>query len=266
MAMTKKEQIIWEALSVQERQSVIGRLIAQANEHFFAGRLGEVRFFEQLLVDRSHVPSMVGFANMLQKGLGGSVDLVGARKWYLEAAQKGHTLAMNNYAVLLYQGLGGPVDLVGTREWYLKAAMRGEAYAQLNLYVLYRQNQGGDVDFSQVRDWVKGIKISDLKKYAHDSLGVPKRLVLELLEERKESGAMVELVDMLLHGNDEVKDIAKAKEVMSRWSIKHVGDEHKEAYGALWREINITSTEGVKGESKKREANGELSAKKRARF
>jgi len=172
---------------------------------------------------------------------------------------------MNDYAVMLYHGQGGAVDLVGARKWFLEAAMKGHAHAKLSLYVLCRQNNGGAVDFGQVRDWVQGLEINDLKKYAHDSLGGSKRLALELLEERKESGAMVELVDMLLHGNDEVKDIAKAKEVMSRWSIKHVGDEHKEAYGALWREINITPIGGAKGENKKRGANGESCAKQARR-
>ena len=296
MAMTKQEKILWEIISVKERRSVVHMLQKRTSELYQANNYIDARTYAQMLVDRGDAWGMYNYGCMLHHGLGGAVDLVGARNWYLEAANKRYASAMNNYGymlqhglggatdlvdarkwyldaanreyvyamynygVLLERGQGGDADLVGARKWYLEAANKGDDFAKLNLFVLCKHGKGGEIDIGQVQDWVQAVETEEIKKYAHACKSLHKRYALELLEERKDSGAMVELVDMLLHGDDEVKDIDKAKEVVHRWSIKSVCDNHKETYGNLWREINITSM-GVKGENKKRKSDGEPLAK-----
>ena len=56
---------------------------------------------------------------------------------------------------------------------------------------------------------------------------------------------------MLLYGDDKFKESTRAKEVMSRWQVEDIHVDQREAYGAVWKEMNITPVD-VRDESQKR--------------
>ena len=127
MAMTKQEKILWEIMSVAEMQSVIYKLQKRISELCQAKNYIDARTYAQILIGRDDAWGMASYGQMLHHGLGGAVDLMGARKWYLEAANK------------------------------------GDDFAKLNLFVLCKQGKGGEIDFCQVQDWVQAVETEEIK-------------------------------------------------------------------------------------------------------
>ena len=65
-----------------------------------------------------------------------------AKHWAKRAAEAGHPGGMNDYAQFLETGIGGPVDLEEAARWYHKAADLGVVNAQHSLANMYFEGRG----------------------------------------------------------------------------------------------------------------------------
>jgi len=72
-----------------------------------------------------------------QLGIGCTVEMGLARKYYLKAAERGHANAQHHYGALLQMGLGGEVDVENAVKYYQKAAQQNHIPALQNLAAVY---------------------------------------------------------------------------------------------------------------------------------
>jgi len=79
-----------------------------------------------------------------------------ARHWARRAALAGgHAGVMNDYAQYLEQGIGGPVDLQQAAKWYDAAAEAGNANAQHSLANMYFDGRGVVADAEMAEFWLR---------------------------------------------------------------------------------------------------------------
>jgi Txe/YoeB family toxin of toxin-antitoxin system len=107
------------------------------------------RYFCLVLMRRDGILSedlnqlTASYAQFLRDGIGGDVDLVGAKKYFLEAADKGVAHAQNDYASILYKE-GGNRNLRLARKYYCKAAENGYSLGEFNYAGMLKSGEGGD--------------------------------------------------------------------------------------------------------------------------
>src|SRR4051794_25197441 len=76
-----------------------------------------------------------------------------ARRYYLQAAERGSAKAMHNLAVLDADGGGKGANYKSAAQWFRKAADRGVADSQFNLGILYARGIGVDQNLAESYKW-----------------------------------------------------------------------------------------------------------------
>ena len=76
-----------------------------------------------------------------------------ARRYYVQAAERGNAKAMHNLAVLDADGGGKGADYKSAAQWFRKAADRGVADSQVNLGILYARGIGVEQNLAESFKW-----------------------------------------------------------------------------------------------------------------
>ena len=92
--------------------------------------------------DTSTAEGMAKMSTAYRLGQNMPQDDALARYWAKRAAEAGHAGAMNNFAQFLENGIGGPVDLEEAVRWYQNAADLGVTNAQHSLANMYFEGRG----------------------------------------------------------------------------------------------------------------------------
>jgi len=80
-------------------------------------------------------------------------DLDIARRYYVQAAERGNAKAMHNLAVLDADGGGKGANYKNASQWFRKAADRGVADSQFNLGILYARGIGVEQNLAESFKW-----------------------------------------------------------------------------------------------------------------
>jgi localization factor PodJL len=96
---------------------------------------------------------MFRLGTLMEKGLGTKKDPDAARRYYLQAAERGNAKAMHNLAVLDADGGGKGPNYKGAATWFKKAAERGVADSQYNLGILYARGIGLEQNLAESFKW-----------------------------------------------------------------------------------------------------------------
>ena len=83
----------------------------------------------------------------------GSEDVDAARRYYMQAAERGNAKAMHNLAVLDADGGGKGADYTSAAQWFRKAAERGVADSQFNLGILCARGIGVEQNLAESYKW-----------------------------------------------------------------------------------------------------------------
>ena len=76
-----------------------------------------------------------------------------ARRYYMQAAERGNAKAMHNLAVLDADGGGKGANYKSASQWFRKAADRGVADSQFNLGILYARGIGVEQNLAESFKW-----------------------------------------------------------------------------------------------------------------
>jgi localization factor PodJL len=96
---------------------------------------------------------MFRLGTLHEKGLGASKDVDAARRYYMQAADRGNAKAMHNLAVLDADGGGKGANYTSAAQWFRKAAERGVADSQFNLGILYARGIGVEQNLAESYKW-----------------------------------------------------------------------------------------------------------------
>ena len=99
------------------------------------------------------VPAIFRLGTFYEKGLSVKKDIDIARRYYMQAAERGNAKAMHNLAVLDADGGGKGADYKAASQWFRKAADRGVADSQYNLGILYARGIGVDQNLAESFKW-----------------------------------------------------------------------------------------------------------------
>jgi localization factor PodJL len=99
------------------------------------------------------VPAIFRLGTLYEKGLSVKKDVDIARRYYLQAAERGNAKAMHNLAVLDADGGGKGADYKNAAQWFRKAADRGVADSQFNLGILYARGIGVEQNLAESFKW-----------------------------------------------------------------------------------------------------------------
>ena len=94
-----------------------------------------------------------GSARFYEKGLSVKKDVDIARRYYMQAAERGNAKAMHNLAVLDADGGGKGANYKSAAQWFRKAADRGVADSQFNLGILYARGIGVEQNLAESFKW-----------------------------------------------------------------------------------------------------------------
>ena len=99
------------------------------------------------------VPAIFRLGTFYEKGLSVKKDVDIARRYYLQAAERGNAKAMHNLAVLDADGGGKGANYKSASQWFRKAADRGVADSQFNLGILYARGIGVEQNLAESFKW-----------------------------------------------------------------------------------------------------------------
>jgi localization factor PodJL len=99
------------------------------------------------------VPAIFRLGTFYEKGLGVKKDPDLARRYYMQAAQRGNAKAMHNLAVLDADGGGKGADYKSAAQWFRKAADHGVSDSQFNLGILYARGIGVEQNLAESFKW-----------------------------------------------------------------------------------------------------------------
>ena len=99
------------------------------------------------------VPAIFRLGTFYEKGLSVKKDIDIARRYYLQAAERGNAKAMHNLAVLDADGGGKGANYKSAAQWFRKAADRGVADSQFNLGILYARGIGVEQNLAESFKW-----------------------------------------------------------------------------------------------------------------
>jgi TPR repeat protein len=119
-----------------------------ALQAYNAGKFAEALRLSETAADLGSADAAVMAGYILRYGKAGNTDMMGARKWYEKAANKGHPDA---YVALGEMGLRGQAGLSKTdaAAWLTRASDAGRTDAMRALSDLYRTGQGVTVNASE---------------------------------------------------------------------------------------------------------------------
>ena len=98
---------------------------------------------------------MFRLGTLHEKGLGVNKDVDTARRYYMQAADRGNAKAMHNLAVLDADGGGKGANYNSAAQWFRKAAERGVADSQFNLGILYARGIGVEQNLAEILQMVQ---------------------------------------------------------------------------------------------------------------
>jgi localization factor PodJL len=99
------------------------------------------------------VPAIFRLGTFYEKGLSVKKDVDIARRYYMQAAERGNAKAMHNLAVLDADGGGKGANYKSASQWFRKAADRGVADSQFNLGILYARGIGVEQNLAESFKW-----------------------------------------------------------------------------------------------------------------
>ena len=99
------------------------------------------------------VPAIFRLGTFYEKGMSVTKDVDIARRYYVQAAERGNAKAMHNLAVLDADGGGKGADYKSASQWFRKAADRGVADSQFNLGILYARGIGVEQNLAESFKW-----------------------------------------------------------------------------------------------------------------
>jgi len=99
------------------------------------------------------VPAIFRLGTLYEKGLSVKKDVEIARRYYLQAAERGNGKAMHNLTVLDADGGGKGANYRNASQWFRKAADRGVADSQFNLGILYARGIGVEQNLAESFKW-----------------------------------------------------------------------------------------------------------------
>jgi len=99
------------------------------------------------------VPATFRLGTLYEKGLSVKKDVDIARRYYMQAAERGNAKAMHNLAVLDADGGGNGANYKNASLWFRKAADRGIADSQFNLGILYARGIGVEQNLAESFKW-----------------------------------------------------------------------------------------------------------------
>src|SRR5207253_8059514 len=99
------------------------------------------------------IPAVFRLGTLYEKGMGVTKDVDTARRYYVQAAERGNAKAMHNLAVLDADGGGKGPNYMGAAQWFRKAADRGVADSQFNLGILYARGIGVEQNLAESFKW-----------------------------------------------------------------------------------------------------------------
>ena len=98
-------------------------------------------------------PRCSGSVPFYEKGLSVKKDTDIARRYYMQAAERGNAKAMHNLAVLDADGGGKGANYKNASQWFRKAADHGVADSQYNLGILYARGIGVEQNLAESFKW-----------------------------------------------------------------------------------------------------------------
>src|SRR4029078_1952505 len=99
------------------------------------------------------VPAIFRLRNFYERVMSVKKDVDVARRYYLQAAERGNAKAMHNLAVLDADGGGKGANYKSASIWFRKAADRGVADSQFNLGILYARGIGVEQNLAESFKW-----------------------------------------------------------------------------------------------------------------
>lgn len=169
-----------------------------------------------------------------------SGDLIGARKLYLQHAQKGFENSQYDLATMMLQGLGGDVDVDGAIYWFTKAAnsaadgrppsicvkvFRCDVASMDQLGVLYAKGVKVDRDDKKAFHWFSRADELDFKD-AQVSLGIMYRDGRGVQQDDQKA------LEMFVKGASDGNAFAAAE--AGRLMLKMASNDSDEAKAAEW--------------------------------
>ncbi|MDE3176308.1 MAG: sel1 repeat family protein [Pseudomonadota bacterium] len=159
----------------------------------------------------------------LLAGTGVAADRAAARKYFLQAADKGKLAAIYNLGALALQGeAGAPPDFAAAAAYFRRAAEAGDGNSAYSYGVLLREGRGVPLDTDKAAQWLKraadeGI-VAGQVEYAimlFNGVGVDKdeqaaAKIFELAAARRNPIAQNRLAHLYLSGRGVAKDIVRA--------------------------------------------------------
>lgn len=116
--------------------------------------LGRPRDWFERAARAGHVNAMVAFAVELRNSQIPQ-DGITAREWAERAANFGAAEGMYQYAQLLDAGVGGSVDKSGARHWFERAAEERSAEAAFQAGLMWADGEGGASDDAEAVRWLR---------------------------------------------------------------------------------------------------------------
>src|SRR4029078_750418 len=99
------------------------------------------------------VPAIFRLRNFYERVMSVKKDVDVARRYDLQAAERGNAKAMHNLAVLDADGGGKGANYKSAAHWFRKAAERGIADSQFNLGILYARGIGVEQNLAESYKW-----------------------------------------------------------------------------------------------------------------
>jgi TPR repeat protein len=105
------------------------------------------------LADTGHPAAQSNLGYMYEEGLGVTIDLSEAARWYRMAAEQGDSYSQVRLGYLYEKGLGVPRDDALAAQWYSKSAAAGNEQGQSWLGSMYRDGRGVARNYKEAAKW-----------------------------------------------------------------------------------------------------------------
>jgi TPR repeat protein len=105
------------------------------------------------LADTGNPVAQSDLGYMYEEGLGVTIDLSEAARWYRMAAEQGDPYSQTRLGYLYEKGLGVPRDDALAAQWYAKSAAAGDEQGQSWLGSMYRDGRGVVRNYKEAEKW-----------------------------------------------------------------------------------------------------------------
>ena len=105
------------------------------------------------LAEKGHARAEQYLGWMYERGLGVSMDLREAARWYRLVADQGDAFSQTRLGYLYEKGLGVARDDTIAAQWYGRSAEAGDAQGQTSLGLMYRDGRGVGRNIKEAEKW-----------------------------------------------------------------------------------------------------------------